>query len=200
MQLDPQNTAAVILCGGAGKRLQGADKGLLQYKNRALVEWVIDALQPSVSEIIISANRNIETYEKLGHPVVQDQTAEHQGPLAGLVASLTTLLPRSEIQAVMISSCDTPNLNPTIYKRLRGALNSNANIAIAYDGHRKQNLHCVVHRKAWASLFDFFNQGGRAVHRWQTIAGATEVNFSDQADCFLNINTVNPNSDQALEI
>ncbi len=195
MKLTPLNTAAIILCGGAGQRLNGADKGLLPFENRAMVEWVIDAIEPQVSDIVISANRSIDTYSGFGHTVVRDETEGYQGPLAGLIAALRVLSPRTEIQAVLLSSCDTPHLPSDLLERLANSLNSQINIAVAHDGLRKQNLHCLVRRAAWPSLFDFFENGGRAVHRWQKKAGVTEVDFSDKASHFLNINSLDQISD-----
>ena len=64
--------AAVILAGGQGRRMGGADKGLMDYRGRPLVEWVLAALEPQVAEIVISANRHLERYAAYGRRVLPD--------------------------------------------------------------------------------------------------------------------------------
>ena len=62
----------VILAGGQGRRMQGADKGLVVLGESEMVAWVIDILRPGVEEIIVNANRNLALYEKFGVRVVSD--------------------------------------------------------------------------------------------------------------------------------
>ena len=57
-----ERVAAVILAGGQGRRMGGADKGLVEYRGRPLIEWVLEVLTPQVDELVISANRNLDTY------------------------------------------------------------------------------------------------------------------------------------------
>jgi intracellular sulfur oxidation DsrE/DsrF family protein len=54
--------AAVVLAGGEGRRMGGADKGLLAYQGYPLIEWVLTAVTPQVDEVVISANRNLDRY------------------------------------------------------------------------------------------------------------------------------------------
>ncbi len=79
---DPERVAAVILAGGHGSRMGGADKGLIDYQGRPLVEWGLAALAPQVGEIVISANRNIERYAAYGYRVLPDTLPDYPGPLA----------------------------------------------------------------------------------------------------------------------
>ena len=52
----------VILAGGKARRMGGADKGLITLNDRALVDYIITALQPQVGNLVINANRNLEQY------------------------------------------------------------------------------------------------------------------------------------------
>ena len=61
---------AVILAGGMGRRMSGADKGLVRLKNQQMIELIINILKPNVEEIIINANRNLPEYEAFGEKVV----------------------------------------------------------------------------------------------------------------------------------
>jgi len=182
----PLNITAIILSGGAGRRFLGADKGLQPYKKKPLIEHVIAAVQPQVSELILCVNRNQKDYQEFGFKLVSDNGAGYEGPLAGIVAALNTL--HHSCDAVLISSCDSPMLPNDYVKTLETAL-ATKRVAVVHDGQRKQNLHCLIRREAWASLHDFYQQGGRAMHRWHNKVSAIEVDFSDQADGFININS-----------
>ena len=84
----------LVLAGGAARRLQaahpGADKGLLPLAGRPLIAWAIDNLAPQVQSLVISANRHLDDYRQLGHPVLPDRLPDMPGPLAGIHAALTT--------------------------------------------------------------------------------------------------------------
>ena len=85
--------SCIILAGGEGKRAGGLDKGLLPYKNKTgknkpLIEHVIDAVKNQVDDIVISANRNAESYKRYSAHVIGDATEDYQGPLAGIAACL----------------------------------------------------------------------------------------------------------------
>ena len=181
---------AIILSGGEGKRFGGVDKGLQVYKDKALVEHTISAIRPQVSDLIICVNRNEQDYRKFGYSLVFDEASDYQGPLAGVAAAYQWLSSNHQTyDYVVISSCDTPKL-PTDYvaKLLAALQQSGDRCAVVNDGERNQNLHCLINYKALPSLFAFFNEGGRAMHRWHQKKGLTEVDFSDQADCFSNFN------------
>ncbi|MGK0374477.1 MAG: molybdopterin-guanine dinucleotide biosynthesis protein A [Arenicella sp.] len=186
-----KNTTAIILSGGAGKRLNGSDKGLQSYKGKRLVEHVIDAISPQVGTLYICANRNLVIYETLGFKVLSDQHEHYQGPMSGISTALKVELLDSECDTVLISSCDAPHLPHDLRQRLElGFSNSSdADVSVAHDGDRRQNLHCLIRRKAWQSLIDFFDTGGRAMHRWFAEVDVVEVDFSDDINVFLNINT-----------
>jgi len=80
------------------------DKGLLSLQGRPLVQHSIERLQAQGGAIIISANRNRESYAGLGFPVIADGKAGFCGPLAGILAGLKAM--RSEwLQCI---PCDKP--------------------------------------------------------------------------------------------
>ncbi|MFP4247456.1 MAG: molybdenum cofactor guanylyltransferase [Halochromatium sp.] len=64
----------LILAGGAGRRMGGVDKGLVELAGRPLAQWVAEALRPQVAQLLISANRHREDYARLGCPVLSDRS------------------------------------------------------------------------------------------------------------------------------
>ncbi|MGB9128090.1 MAG: molybdenum cofactor guanylyltransferase, partial [Thiobacillus sp.] len=105
-KLASARVAAVILAGGQGQRMGGADKGLIGYRGRPLIEWALAALSPQVGEILISANRNFETYAAYGHRVLPDTLPDFPGPLAGVLAALEAV----NVDWLLVVPCDTPHL------------------------------------------------------------------------------------------
>ncbi|MGH8804840.1 MAG: NTP transferase domain-containing protein, partial [Polaromonas sp.] len=80
----------VILAGGRGSRMGGADKGLQNFNGVPLALHTLMRLSPQVGDIMINANRNLAAYESFGVPVWPDSTGlgEYAGPLAGFLTGL----------------------------------------------------------------------------------------------------------------
>ncbi|RBP51358.1 molybdenum cofactor guanylyltransferase MobA [Arenicella xantha] len=194
MNLHQESVAAVILAGGAGTRMSGADKGLKTHQGRCLVESVCNIVAPQVNDLVVSANRNLAAYQALGFDVVTDsQSNQYQGPLAGVLSAIEHYQASPEVQALLVCPCDTPNIPVELAQRLIKTINSLAAgadcaSAVAHDGTRQQSLHCLISRPDWQQLRDYLTANGRAVHRWHKKVGTIEVDFSDMADQFININ------------
>lgn len=185
-------TTAILLSGGAGLRLNGLDKGLQNYQGTTLIEHVVARVSPQVDSIVVCANRNIERYESIGFAICQDQKTGYQGPMSGISSALNKHLMRSNANQALVSSCDVPNLPLDLRERLKNGLDSapTASIAVAHDGVRRQNLHCLIKREVWPSLIDYFNNEGRAMHRWFEQHSSIDVDFSDCPESFINLNTL----------
>ena len=83
---------ALILCGGRATRMGGVDKPLQPFQGRALVHHVIERIAPQTGgRILISANRHLDDYRRLRHPVLPVPLPGFPGPLAGILAGLTAL-------------------------------------------------------------------------------------------------------------
>lgn len=184
-------TTAIILSGGAGSRFNGLDKGLQKNHGSTLVEQVIARVSPQVDSTVVCANRNIERYEAIGLPICQDQRQGFHGPLSGISSALNEYLIPSGATQALVLSCDVPSLPLDLKKRLQHALDSTpeASIAVVHDGTRRQNLHCLIKREVWQSLVNYFDNGGRAMHRWFDQDISINADFSDCPQSFANYNT-----------
>lgn len=100
MDVNIQNTNAYILAGGKSSRM-GTDKGLLLIDGKAMIQYVIEQLQPIFPKVIIVSN-NLE-YEKFGLEVIPDLIKDI-GPAGGIY----TALHHSNAQWNFIVSCDMP--------------------------------------------------------------------------------------------
>ena len=82
------DVTGIVLAGGLGRRMGGVDKGLVELDGKPMVAHAIARLAPQVGAIVVNANRNVERYAALGHPVVPDDVGGFAGPLAGLHAGI----------------------------------------------------------------------------------------------------------------
>jgi molybdopterin-guanine dinucleotide biosynthesis protein A len=178
-----EQIAAVILAGGQGRRMGGADKGLVAYQGRPLIEWVLDALAPQVGEIVISANRNLDTYAAYGRRVLPDTLPDFSGPLAGVLAALDAV----KADWLLVVPCDTPHLPADLALRLLGAAQLEClPLAVAADETRVHHSCFIVRTDQRGNLAAFLARGERAVRHWQ--AGLSSAVVSFDAACFANLN------------
>lgn len=183
------NITGVILAGGRGTRMGGADKGWIEFAGEPLVTHVLRRLQPQVNEILISANRNIEEYARFGHRVIADDRTvtneDFPGPLAGVLSALT----HARNEFVLIVPCDAPQLPLDLAQRLLTALQKNGTrAAYAHDGQRPQPTFALLHTDLRSGLGNALHSGTRKMETWLTGIGACLVDFSDCPQAFVNIN------------
>jgi len=176
----------VVLAGGQGSRMGGVDKGLQEFRGKPMVAHALERLQPQVDEILINANRNAEAYARFGHRVIADEIEGFAGPLAGFERGLA----HASGDLVVTVPCDSPFLPRDLVARLREALERNdAQVAVAKTGDQAHPVFCLMRRAVHGSLGAFLARGERKIDRWTALLSTIEVDFSDQADAFLNINT-----------
>lgn len=184
------NVSAIILSGGRATRMGGIDKGLVALQQKPLVQHVIDRLVPQVDEIIINSNREIAQYQAFGYPVLQDENDEFIGEYIGPLAGFSLGLQHAKHEYVLTVPCDSPLLPPDLAQRLlNGILESRADIAVASSNGDAHPVFCLCKKSVLPSLRDYLLQGGRKVSAWQKSLSYIEVDFSDCADAFVNLNT-----------
>lgn len=165
-------TTGVILAGGAGRRMGGQDKGLVSFRGRAMVEWVIDALRPQVSDILIIANRNLADYRAFGHRVESDLRADFPGPLAGLEAALT----HAEGDEILCCPTDAPLLPPAYAERMAGSTPAVA----SWEDHW-QPVFCRLPKTVLPRLSAALDAGERGATRWLATLSPRVVELGDLA-------------------
>jgi molybdopterin-guanine dinucleotide biosynthesis protein A len=183
------DVTAVILCGGAGRRVGGADKPLLPFRGRPLVEHVAARVRPQVSHLLVSANRNLERYAGYAE-VVQDTLDGFAGPLAGVAAALT----RCQTEWLLVCPGDAPCLPHDLVARLASSVRTHGTpyplAAVPHDGQRTQPLPFLVHRSLRDDLTLRLARGERSVQRWLATLRCTEAGFADAAGAFTSRNTL----------
>jgi molybdopterin-guanine dinucleotide biosynthesis protein A len=176
----------LVLAGGRGQRWGGRDKGLIEHAGRPLVAWVLEALAPQVGRLLVSANRNLDTYATFGPPVIMDYLDGFQGPLAGIAAALAV----AETPWIVTAPCDGPALPEDLVARLTLALeHQGGTAAAARVGHRIQPVHALIPVARAPELTAYLAAGGRSVIGWLEGQPLALADFSDRPEAFANFNT-----------
>lgn len=173
----------LLLAGGRGARMGGADKGLLLLDGEPLALHVLRRLRPQVGSVLISANRNADTYRAWA-PVVGDaDAAAFAGPLAGIAAAMHAM----KTGWLAVAPCDLPHLPADAYARLAATLDGAA-AAFAAPPARSHSLVCLLHRSTLPSLDAALSRGEARVSAWLDAVGARDLPFADET-AFANLNS-----------
>lgn len=172
----------LVLAGGQGRRLGGADKALLPLAGRPLLSWLLPRLAPQASALALSANGDPARFAAFGLPVLADEQ-DAQGPLAGLLRGLDWAAGQGAA-ALLTVPVDTPFIPLDLVTRLAPAP------ACAESAGRAHRLVALWPVECRAALRDLLAApGNRAVGRFGATLGQRLVRFDDTPDPFANINT-----------
>lgn len=189
-----ESITGLVLAGGLGRRMGGADKGLVTLAGQPMVAHVLAALRPQVGPLLVNANRNAERYAAFAHPVIADETDGYLGPLAGVLTGLR----HCTTELLVTAPCDAPLVAPDLVARLHAALAAAAaDLAVASDGERQQPVFLLLRAKLAPSLEAYLAGGGRKIDAWFAQLRVAEGNFSDEPDTFVNVN--DPGERQRVE-
>lgn len=176
----------VILAGGRAQRMGGIDKGLIPLNGKPMVEHILEIIRPQVGALLINANRNLETYERYGLPVVPDRIGDYFGPLVGMASALEL----STTPYLLTVPCDSPMLPADLASRLYRALqDENAELSVVHDGERLQPVFALLHRDLLPSLLAYLEAGGRKIDTWYAQHRMALADFSDRRELSCNVNT-----------
>ncbi|GLF96662.1 NTP transferase domain-containing protein [Streptomyces yaizuensis] len=131
---------AVVLAGGAARRLGGADKPGLSVGGRALLDRVLSACRSAATTVVVGDRR------ATARPVVWTrEQPPGGGPLAALDAGLRRL--DADSARVVVVSADLPFLTPTTLERLLDALDtSGREAALLVDTEGREQPLVAVYR------------------------------------------------------
>ncbi|MDE2047586.1 MAG: molybdenum cofactor guanylyltransferase MobA [Betaproteobacteria bacterium] len=190
----PCAITGLVLAGGRGQRMGGADKGLQPFRGTPLALHALQRLAPQVGRVMINANRNLDSYAGFGVPVwpdapvaapATDAPVEFAGPLAGFIAGLQ----HCDTPYLVTMPCDVPLFPHDLVARLAAALQAaGADAASVATGAQLQPVFCLMRAALRDSLQRYLQGGGRKVDAWLAQQHAVVVPFDDEA-AFANVNT-----------
>jgi molybdopterin-guanine dinucleotide biosynthesis protein A len=209
------SVCALVVAGGLGSRMGGADKGLQPFRGLPLAQHAIQRLRQQVpvapDQIAINANRNSSLYAAWGLPLWPDQTGvdlpAFAGPLLGFLAGLRQAQGSHEL--LLTVPCDSPFFPLDLLVRMRAALeDQGATLAVAIGPQaqvgapagsstvlRPQPVFCLMRTlpQVGDSLQAFLEAGGRKIGAWLASHACAQVRFDqphDQEEAFANANSL----------
>ncbi len=176
----------LILSGGAGSRLGGVNKGLVEVEGKPLIQWVYDALQVQVNDLYISANEDIKEYQAITENIVSDDNRFYRdGPLAGIHSLAEKVDPEDIIQVV---TCDLPLLPKDLVIKHLGILEDNNLDAVYPKEHEREHYGLLMFRaKHIDKVEQLLLQKQRRIRDFLSIM-KSEALYFDDASMFINGN------------
>ena len=104
---------AIVLAGGAGRRLGGVDKAALEVGGRTLLDRVLAALVDARRVVVVGPSRSLPP-----GVIVTSEQPPGGGPVAGLAAGLDLV----EAPLVAVLACDLPFVTVDTLRTLLAAL------------------------------------------------------------------------------
>lgn len=187
MILTKASITGVVLAGGRARRMDGRDKGLLPFQGQPLVSFALNALKTQADTVLINANRNLDEYRALGYPVIQDETASFDGPLAGILSAMRA----ATTPYVLTLPCDAPRVTGECLTRLIepfGAPQSPA-LCAAHDGERLHPVFLLAETGLADDLAAYLAGGERRVEVWLRRHRLVLADYRDRPELFANLNT-----------
>ncbi len=154
----PAPYAAVVLAGGRGSRLGGADKASVELAGRTLLARTLDAVVDAVEVVVVG---HAVPTERPVTFVLEDP--RHGGPVAALLAGRDQLLRDPALLAVV--AVDMPHLGPATLRRLVLA-GTGHDGAVLVDPEGRRQLAMVVGRARLDAVAPGVEERhGMALHR-----------------------------------
>lgn len=134
---------AIILAGGQSSRM-GRDKGLLPFRGKMLVEYVMGAALELTKELILVTAD--PAYADFGHPCVAD-LYPGCGPLGGIYSGLY----HSQTNRNLVLACDMPFLHRELLENLAGN-SGEEQVLLTLHNDRPEPLCSVYDRSVQAVI------------------------------------------------
>jgi len=169
----------IILAGGLSSRM-GQDKGLILYKDQALVQYSIAALEPLCSEILISTNN--PEYKKFGYSLVPDIYKEC-GPIGGIYSALRV----SQHDNNLICPCDMPFVTPELFHQILDEIEKDETPVVASSNDKAFPTLGYYHRNSVTSIEKQIKKGHYKLMMLLIELKAKQICIEDQM-CLSNFN------------
>ena len=181
-------TLGLILAGGLGRRMGGADKTLLPLGGPPLLARIADALRPQCpAGLALSANGDPARFSGVfDGPILPDPVPDRPGPLAGILAGMEYGADLPGVTHVLSVPGDAPFLPEDLVARLAA---SPGPIAVAASGGREHYTAALWPIALRDDLRAWLAAGKRRVGGFIARHGSSVVEWPvEPVDPFLNLN------------
>ncbi|HMT28108.1 MAG TPA: molybdenum cofactor guanylyltransferase [Bacteroidia bacterium] len=185
---------AFILAGGKSSRM-GEDKGMVLFKGKEMVVWMIELLKPHFKEVCIISNN--PAYAKFNLPVHSD-LIKNQGPLGGLYTGLTY----SSTPWNLFLACDMPFMNMDIIQHLAAGLKE-YDAVVPFQNEHPEPLCAFYNKSCLPVIENQLQNGDNKIQDFYKLVNSNYINimglYSSVQNPFHNINTKEELKNSALQ-
>jgi molybdopterin-guanine dinucleotide biosynthesis protein A len=166
---------AVVLAGGAARRLDGVDKPMLEVAGRPMLVHVLDAVAAARVRVVVGPRRRIDR---------DVAWCREDPPGGGPVAGLGAGLPLTTAGTVLVLAADLPGIAPAI-DPLLAALPAH-DVALLARAGRRNHLAAAWRRdalmRALAGVDDLRGASMRGLLVGATVAEVADPGWGDDCD------------------
>jgi molybdopterin-guanine dinucleotide biosynthesis protein A len=171
--------AGLVLMGGRGTRMGGADKALLVLADgRPILAHALERLRGQVGPLALSANGDPARLAGFGLTVLPDPADGPEGPLGGVRAGLRWAASLGSVSHLATVPGDAPAPPRDLVARLAAAAGDGAAAASGPDG--VEPLHALWPVASLAALDELIAGGVQSPKRALARLGAVEVGFAER--------------------
>lgn len=164
----------------------GRDKGLIAWNGKPLIGWVQEIARPLTDDLLISCNRNLESYARFADRLVTDSEPTFPGPLAGIRAGLAA----ARHDRLLVLPCDTPLIDKALLTHLlESALEVPACPIMLRHGTQWEPLFCVIPTALTSDIDAAWQAGERSNREILLRLGARSVQLSGDDPRLANLNS-----------
>ena len=175
--------SVLLLAGGRGQRMGGADKGLLDWHGKPLIAWLHEQVRPLTDDLIISCNRNQPSYARFAEQLVSDADGDFPGPLAGILAGLRS----ARHPQLLVLPCDAPLIDRPLLQSL--LLEAGEYPMVLRQGEQWQPLFSLWPTQLLADLEQAWSNGQRSPLSFLRTTQARTLDCLQDDPRLANLNT-----------
>ena len=178
--------SVLLLSGGRGQRMGGQDKGLLEWRGQPLIAHLHGLVRPLTDDLIISCNRNPERYAAFADQLVNDDSPDYPGPLAGIRAGLVA----ARHGHLLILPCDVPQIDAQLLAELRTTAQRNPRVPVMVrHGQFWEPLICILPTALRDAVEAAWHAGERSPRQIFMKLGAVGLECPTDDPRLANLNT-----------
>jgi molybdopterin-guanine dinucleotide biosynthesis protein A len=175
--------SVLLLAGGRGQRMGGADKGLLNWRGKPLISWLSELVRPLTDDLLISCNRNAEQYAAYADHLVSDEQDDFPGPLAGIRAGMR----QARHSHLLVLPCDAPQVDHALLAQLLSQRSERP--VVAAQGPFLEPLFALLPCAELPSLERAWQAGERSPQRWLRQLHPLAIQFAEGDPRLANFNS-----------
>lgn len=190
--LTMEDFTGAVLAGGAGKRLGGTNKALLEIGGRAILDEVLEKIQRVFDTLLLVVKDGDSILHRDHGPrvkVVAD-LLPGKGPLGGIY----TALEYAKTPFVFVTACDMPYPNLDLVRRVISEAEGREAV-VPRRGSYIEPLFAVYHRDTRQKIRSRLEAGDLKIHHFIEDIDARYLEEEEIRDCdpdfssFFNVNT-----------